>query len=372
MSLCFLRGINKMNLSKRNYSIELLRILVTIGVIVLHLNSSYIGGVMHSAYKGSLNSFISYFTEGVFICSVNVFLLITGYFSVNKTNTNVVKVIKLICECICISFAIYLVRIFFMGETISIKSVVLCILPVNYYVVLWTVIMLFLPFINYFILMLEIKNKFSIFLVLYISILMFFPFFVNILEITFNKSLSGLSTIGLGGDSGGYTIVNFLGVYLIGAYLSLHPLNKNYKKYLLLFVILSSSVSIWQYISDLFGFRCPAFQYNNPLVIASSVLLFSTFMSIDIKDENPIIKVLSKISFTVYLIQGIAMRFLNVVKYSNSSTFVLIMHSCLSIMIIFTISIPISYIYDYIWKIVSKSFAKSINDSYNDLVVIDR
>ena len=61
---------------ERQSNIELLRILVMLGVVVLHMN--LYGLKMAAEFSGKF--IFMHFTESLFICAVNVFVLITGYF----------------------------------------------------------------------------------------------------------------------------------------------------------------------------------------------------------------------------------------------------------------------------------------------------
>lgn len=76
---------------KRESNIELLRILAMIGVIVLHYNNSEIGGALKYVQPDSLNEIILLALESMFICAVDVFVLITGYFLSNSRKRNLDK-----------------------------------------------------------------------------------------------------------------------------------------------------------------------------------------------------------------------------------------------------------------------------------------
>lgn len=55
---------------------EILRILAIMGVIILHYNAILLDYV----FENSINKEMIYFTESMCICSVNIFILISGYF----------------------------------------------------------------------------------------------------------------------------------------------------------------------------------------------------------------------------------------------------------------------------------------------------
>ena len=63
----------------RESNIELLRILAMFGVIILHYNNPSIGGLSFVKY-GSLNYWFLNIAESIFVCAVNLFMIISAYF----------------------------------------------------------------------------------------------------------------------------------------------------------------------------------------------------------------------------------------------------------------------------------------------------
>lgn len=89
---------------ERQSNIELLRILVMLGVVVLHMN--LYGLKIAAEFSGKF--IFMHFTESLFICAVNVFVLITGYFSYKINKISVRKIIELIVEVILVKEALYI------------------------------------------------------------------------------------------------------------------------------------------------------------------------------------------------------------------------------------------------------------------------
>ena len=83
---------------ERQSNIELLRILAIMGVIVLHYNNAEMGGGgLGYVAKDSINEWVLRFFESVFICAVDLFVLITGYFMC-KSQISIRKYVKLFLE----------------------------------------------------------------------------------------------------------------------------------------------------------------------------------------------------------------------------------------------------------------------------------
>lgn len=88
------------NSSSRASNIELLRIITMFGVIILHYNNESIGGAFKYVAPSSLNYYVLDFLESVFICAVDLFVLITGYYMINTQKRSIIKPLKLIIQVI--------------------------------------------------------------------------------------------------------------------------------------------------------------------------------------------------------------------------------------------------------------------------------
>ena len=82
----------------RNSSIELLRIIAMMGVICLHYNSSIYGAALKLVTPNSLNQYYLHFIGSLFVCAVNLFIMISAYFLCQTQNRRSIKVLELIKE----------------------------------------------------------------------------------------------------------------------------------------------------------------------------------------------------------------------------------------------------------------------------------
>lgn len=87
-------------MSNRSSNIELLRIFAILGVIVLHYNNADMGGGFRFVLPGSLNYYLLHFLENLFICAVNLFLLISGYFLCTSFKRSLLKPLQLLIQVI--------------------------------------------------------------------------------------------------------------------------------------------------------------------------------------------------------------------------------------------------------------------------------
>lgn len=83
-----------MSIKNRKSNIELLRIFACIGVIILH----FVGRGIKYFEGFSINSLLLYYIEAVSICSVDLFMLISGYFMCNQAQRSVKKIGRLLSQ----------------------------------------------------------------------------------------------------------------------------------------------------------------------------------------------------------------------------------------------------------------------------------
>ena len=91
----------------RESNIELLRILAMLGVIILHYNNPSIGGGLSFVKHGSLNYWFLNVVESIFICAVNLFMIISAYFMASSNKRDLWKTIQLLAQLIIFSVSKY-------------------------------------------------------------------------------------------------------------------------------------------------------------------------------------------------------------------------------------------------------------------------
>lgn len=136
-----------MDKSKRKSNIELLRILSMLGVIILHYNNKTIGGGLQYVTDNSVNYYILMVLESLCICAVDLFMLISGYFSCLGKKSTFNKPFALIAQVVIFSFAWNLFTGAVKG-TLTIKSLISSLVPANYFVVLYITVYLLSPYLN--------------------------------------------------------------------------------------------------------------------------------------------------------------------------------------------------------------------------------
>lgn len=340
--------MNTKKVKTRDSNIELLRILAIMGVILLHYNNANIGGGLKYVEVGSMNQIILLVLESVFICAVDLFMLITGFFSCTSQKRNLSKVVMLLFQVSVFRIVGYLVA---NGGVISGNSFMLMLLPVNYFVMLYTAVYLISPYVNLILRKLS-KKQLIKFLGLSIFLFSIWPTIVDMIEST-TGSKNGLSTISMYGSDRGYTFVNFLLMYMIGA--GVHLLNINVKKQYTtsLFFVCVIVITIWGKINS-----GVAWSYCNPVVILEAASIFLLFKQIELQSQ--FINNLSKATFTCFLFHNIILNKFGIAFAVQQSAMYLVGHILFTCVTIYLISFAVFQL----WNIVSKPIEKSLNNLF--------
>lgn len=349
----------------RDSNIELLRIITMMGVIVLHYNNKSIGGALEYVSFGSLNFHFLNFIESLFICAVDLFVLITGYFMLSTQKRNIIKPLKLVIQVIVFKLAFYLLAIIIGKTQFSINGLLGNVLPTNYFVILYTVLYFISPYIN---ICMKSLNKIQLKQMM-IVLFMCFSVYAIIADIIGDikcSTIMGLSSIGMYGSQNGYTIVNFSFMYIIGAYIRICEekftcLSKN--KLILIMLFLVSIDATWYFIFDYLKFNNDtSHSYLNPVVVIMAVVAFLFFKKINL-DQNRIINKLAQGSFTVFLLHDVFLSYIKIETFVNKPLYILAAHIIISVIVIYLVCWLVHVIYECItapiYKSVEKFFPKA-------------
>lgn len=276
---------------ERTSNIELLRILASLGVMILHWN--YNGGISLMKHANPKGYYIFLLLECINICAVNVFMLISGYYMCRAKTVNLWKPVEMITEVILIKIFIELIKVIFLHKKFSIGAFV----PNNYYVIFYIAVLLISPLLN--IVMENVTSKKRLIIIL----LFLFSIYPTVVDIT---GIQDLSSVTRTGSMDGYTIVNFILMYMIGAYIrEMGETIKKCKTSILLGTLCICLLclflwTVYAFTSAEFSGGGTCLSYANPLVILEAVLVFLLIRRIDI-GSNKYINGLAKASFTAYL-----------------------------------------------------------------------
>lgn len=340
---------------ERESNIELLRILSMLGVIILHYNNQTIGGGLRFVDHSSINYYGLMLLESMLICAVNLFMLISGYFSCKSNRTTLQKPLELILQVMVFSF-VWNWSTGVINASLSFKGLMFSLVPANYFAILYIVVYLLSPYLN--LLYDKINANFISLIFLLFSV---YPTIVEVFGDITNYEWLGLSSVGMYGSQWGYQVVNFIMMYYMGMYI-----RKNIKiiekvKPLFWGMALSGVVvliTIWACVSESRGSDVNlAWIYCNPLVVIEAILLFVLFKRINIGCVKWINK-LSAASFTVFLAHHRFIRYINVQWAVQQNIFVMLLHMIVSSAVIYLLCFVVYIIYDYISSLLLKNFKR--------------
>ena len=301
-----------MNQKERNSNFELMRIVSMLFIILWHIYM--FGGIRNN--PRIMNPTIKVFFEIVLfiiIVHVNSFVLISGYHQY-KSKFNLKKLFSLIDISLFYRVVIVLVLLLLglitIGKIEALRYFSPLLLTENgeyWYLRVFILLYIFSPFINLLIQKLNKKNHFQLLVLLFI----FFSFLPFVSGNRINENY-------------GYTLSNFIFLYLIGSYISKYKIkekilnrisNNLYRLLLFIIFILSAIFNFCLYkttgqffltgkiIGELSrNINSMHIAYSNPLVIIQTVSYFLFFESFNFKSK--IINKISSLTLGIYLIHN--------------------------------------------------------------------
>lgn len=268
---------------KRESNIELLRIIAMLLVVLLHANYFSLGRVEISNLEAvTPQLFIKAFAEQLCIISVNVFILISGWFGIRP---NLKGGLSLLYQ-VAFFHLLIILLLFSLEETISISSIILGFYlgALYWFVVAYLILYAIAPVLNAFT---ETANA-----KLHLSVIALFFF----LEFSYGWIYS------YGHFGNGYSAISFIGLYLLARFLykyssKIKIFNLTTSKNLLLYLFFSIIPVILLFITKHdFG----TINYSSPFVILASVFFFLAFTKLHFSSKA--INHISVSTFSIYLI----------------------------------------------------------------------
>lgn len=308
---------------QRSTNIEILRLLAMVGVVVLHINNASIGKAFVFTPLHSNKWYMIMYLESFFICAVDVFILISGYFLSEKKQASVKKPLRLIIQLICFRITVKLIRILLHKDTFVLSTFWEMLIPTSYFLILYAVVYCLSPYINK---LLSVLSQTSIRKLIVLCFVLFsiLPYMVDIMNTMCDKNYNSASTIGNSGSQSGYTCVNFVLMYLIGACIKKTGTDIRKRFSGPLFILCTFLIFVMAILLERNGLNCwLAWEYCNPMVIASSVFAFLFFRRLKVKNIW-IVNSLAKASISVYFLNTTFLTWFDICKYSQGNGYLMI------------------------------------------------
>ena len=341
----------------RNSSIELLRMLAIFMVLLVHANYYSLGAPSIQDVKiNSIDSFWRIFFEAASIVSVNVFILISGWFGIKPTFKGL---FNFLFQCIFFFTGLYLISVLSGFEELSVKGLAGCILvgKHNWFIMSYLLLYILSPVINKFINNTN-RKEFRLVLIAYFL---------------FICSYGWMRVANFVCD--GYSTIFFIGLYLLARYMRLYsPKLTKYscKTYFFIYTSITLCVTATIFlVYYIFGKGLPLnlFAYCSPTTIIGALCLILAFTKIELKSK--IINWCGISTFAVFLmhfspstLHHYKSLFINL--HNEVSVFHFWIYTFLILIAIFSISIIIDklriYLYNICWN---KFFSIIINKFFH-------
>lgn len=325
------------SLKSRNTSLDLLRIISMLMIVILHVNSH--GEVLNNI--SYVNSTIARFFEYFCVCSVNIFVLISGYFLVDS-KFKLSKVIKLLLQVWFYSWVINIIMVFTGNATFSAKELISIAFPISYkeywFITAYLIMYLMSPVLNRLIKSLtQHQHKLLIILLL-------------LLTSVWHDLIPASDPLYI---NNGYSFFWFIVLYFISAYIKKYDFSIKkpacvyfacciamFLSSMILHTVVNGRDLLENYLPvDHFG------KYCSVLNVISSVSLFCLFRKTSIKHGNIFSRIAPYI-FGVYLIHdNIHLRdfiWIKIFKLSINDNLI-ILHAAIAVICTFVFCLIVDY-----------------------------
>lgn len=276
--------MNKL-VNKRNYGIDLLRIISMLYVVILHTLGQ--GGILASAQPKSMQFYTSWFFEIWAMCAVNIFAIISGYvgYRDKEKKHNYTTYIITWLQVVFYGVIVLLVYKLIMPDVIGLNDLKDMFFPVSknlyWYFTAYTALFFVMPLLNAGIR----ASSDKVLKQLFLSIIVLFSIFDNIFNVF--------------GTSAGYSFIWILLLYYIGAIIKKCNISERLNKRICILGIILLSLISWAWAMFGIDINAKAFiiaknniyAYTSPTIVCIAILYVIAF---------------SKIKFSTYLEKIIA------------------------------------------------------------------
>lgn len=330
--------------TKRQSNFELLRIIAILMILTLHYLNPNIGGALNIANipNTNFNYYIARGLESFCIVAVNLYILITGFFMYKKDNIKISKVINLILITAFYNIFAYIISLILGIVKFNIQSLInfknTFIQGGCWFTIIYCILYLLIPYINLIINHIN-KKQFKTLIVILLIFFSIWPTF--------------LSTTTINDD--GYGIVQFVMLYLIGAYIAKYIINspKNVTLHSIIYLLIYLLMTMITFGNSIKTIYLNTFAYNSIFNIIGSVSLFLAFSKL--KLNLNFINSIAKHTFGIYIFHinefiatYIWENICHITDFYLSKIFII--HLCISILSIFIICLIIDILREKLFK----------------------
>jgi len=320
---------------KKNYGIELLRIVSMLYILLLHCYGQ--GGILETVIEGSLQYKVSWLIETFLFCGVNIFGLISGYvyYTNEKKEIKTSNYLKIWLEVVFWGLLIVSVFSILKPSIVTKNDFLIVLFPVTnglyWYITAYTGLFIFIPLINDGIR--NIDNKILIKL-----------FYIIIIAFSLFDSITSRFVL-----NSGYSFAWLLVLYVLGAIIK--KCNIGSKMNIKTGVFLITVLTIISFLYKIYGAEVDVLSrfiikkdflisYTSPTILIIAIIYIVLFSRINIDDKKgKIIYFFSSSTFAWYIIN------VNFVIWNNYNRFAFnnIANSSIIKIVLYPLIVSIAY-----------------------------
>ena len=283
---------------KRNYGIDLLRVLSMLYVVMLHTLGR--GGALNAASKGTIQYQVSWFLEIWAYGAVDIFALISGYvaFSPKAKRTNYSKYIMLWMQVVFYSLGVTLVYRVLYPDLVTKGEIIRQVFPFTndlyWYFSAYTALFVIMPVLNAGIRKCSEEYLSKLFVLM---ILVFSVYNTFVKRFHFNN---------------GYSFLWITLLYILGAIMKKCKIGENIKGYQSILIIILCAVITWAWrlygitaelTSEIEITKSMLVNYTSPMVLISAIFHIILFSKMKFKNiSQKIISFMGAGAFSVYIL----------------------------------------------------------------------
>lgn len=344
--------------SGRQSNIELLRILAAVGVIILHYNNKKIGGAFSFVEAGSLGGYLLYFLEALNLGAVDLFMMIMGRFQSTQKEARLDRVVILLMQVSIVRIVYYFLMLGINEDSFTATAFARRALPANYFIITYCTIYVLSPYINKLLEVIKDKKRFVLILLFLFS---FIPAALSLIHDGTGISIHNLIAISDEGALNGYTFINYLLMYIIGAVSRDLKMKKK-----------TACIGLICCLVPMFILEClqrlslphpsSLHSYCNPLIIGTaffSLMLFSSF-TIGVR---PWINRLASGSLMVYLTHQFFFPLFNIKYYSTQGGVSILLNLLVTITVCYLAGWLLSVVYGFLMRPIHRKLSKVLKNA---------
>ena len=291
--------------AKRNYGIDLLRIVSMFMVLILHILGG--GGVLKLFSKGSTHYQVTWYLELMCYCAVNCYALISGFVGY-KANFKFRNILKMWLQVFFWSVGVTVVVHYLLPDKVTVEQIHKALLPVSsgkfWYYTAYFCMSFFIPIMNKAINELP-KRTLAVISLAFVSLLTVYP------------TVKGTD---LFQTEGGYSVIWLMALYIIGGYLGKYPFSERCKPIFCFLIYFVAVTLTWK--NKMYTVSLPKDEnfidlvaYTSPTVFLAAVMLLVGFSRLKFPSWiNKCIGVVASGAFSVYLLHAQGPVYQNYIK----------------------------------------------------------